>query len=295
MSLGKFLNPKNDLAFKRIFGTEKNKDILLHFLNDIFGRTTNPIENVTFLKPAQEPAIAAQRVSIVDILCADLEGNKFIVEMQVAHEKGFEHRAQYYAAKTYIEQRDKGTDFHDLKEVTFLAITEFTLFPNKESYLSHHQMLDVNTYERDLKDFSFSFLELPKFTKSKDDLVTMTEKWAYFFKNAAKTDEKDLDEISGDDFIIKRAYEELNRFAWSPEELRTYDGIDMKQSADKAVKAQAFDRGREKGREEGKEEGKEENKRENINKMFTNGATIPMIAKLLDITEDEVRGYMHMN
>ena len=69
MSIGKFLNPKNDLAFKRIFGTEKNKDILIHFLNDIFGRTTNPIEHVKFLKTAQDPKIAAQRTSTVDVLC----------------------------------------------------------------------------------------------------------------------------------------------------------------------------------------------------------------------------------
>ncbi len=243
MSIGKFLSPKNDLAFKRIFGTEKNKDILIHFLNDIFGRTTNPIEHVKFLKTSQEPEIAAQRVSIVDIMCEDLEGNKFIVEMQVAPEKGFEHRAQYYAAKTYIDQREQGIDYQDLKEVTFLAITEFTLFPNKNTYLSHHHMLDIDTYERDLKDFSFSFLELPKFNKPKDDLLTMTEKWAYFFKNAARTEEKDLDEIIGDDLIIKRAYDELNRFSWSPEELRTYDSIDMKQSADRAINEKAFEDG----------------------------------------------------
>ena len=140
-------------------------------------------------------------------------------------------------------------------------------------------MLDVNTYERDLKDFSFSFLELPKFTKSKDDLVTMTEKWAYFFKNAAKTDEKDLDEISGDDFIIKRAYEELNRFVWSPEELRTYDGIDMKQSADKAVKAQAFDRGMEKGKTEGRIEGETEAKRAIAKALLEKGIPLSTIAE----------------
>lgn len=243
MSIGKFLNPKNDLAFKRIFGTEKNKDILIHFLNDIFGRTTNPIEHVTFLKTAQEPKIAAQRVSIVDVMCQDLEENKFIIEMQVGDEPGFEHRAQYYAAKTYIEQREKGIDYKDLKEVTFLAITGYSLFPDNPGYLSHHQILDINTHERKLKDFSFSFLELAKFKKSKKELITMTEKWAYFFKNAPQTDEKDLNLIIGDDLIIKRAYEELDKYSWTTEELRTYDSIDMKQSADKAINEKAFEQG----------------------------------------------------
>ena len=281
MSIGKFLSPKNDLAFKRIFGTEKNKDILIHFLNDIFGRTTNPIEHVTFLKTSQEPEIAAQRVSIVDVMCEDLEGNKFIIEMQVDSEKGFEQRAQYYAAKTYIEQRAKGIEFHDLKEVTFLAITEFSLFPDKKEYLSHHQMLDINTHERNLKDFSFSFLELAKFKKSKKELMTVTEKWAYFFKNAAKTDEKDLDNIIGDDLIIKRAYEELDRFSWTPEELRTYDSIDMKQAADKAVNEMAFDKGMEKG--------KSEEKYNIAHAMRAESIAVEVIAKTTGLTVEEIK------
>lgn len=252
MTLNKFLNPNNDLAFKRIFGTEKNKDILIHFLNDIFGRTDNPIEKVTLLKTHQEPEIAAQRESIVDVMCEDLEKNKFIVEMQVGKEKGYIQRAHYYAAKAYIEQRDRKTDYMDLKSVTFLAITEFVLFPQKKKYLSHHQMIDVETYEHDLKDFSFSFLELPKFKKSKDDLMTMTEKWAYFFKYAERTTEKDLADIVGDDLIMQKAYEELNRFGWTKEELRLYDKVEMKNASNRAVIEQSFDDGLAKGLAEGR-------------------------------------------
>jgi predicted transposase/invertase (TIGR01784 family) len=148
--IAKFLNPKNDLAFKRIFGTEKNKDILLHFLNDIFERKDNPIEEVTFLKTFQEPEVASNRVSIVDILCRDHQGNRFIVEMQVANEGEFEKRAQYYAAKAYIQQREKGMDYKDLKAATFLAITAYTLFPDKKAYLSHHHILDIDTHDHAL-------------------------------------------------------------------------------------------------------------------------------------------------
>lgn len=245
--LTKFLDPTNDLAFKRIFGSEKNKDILIHFLNDIFARTTNPIEDVTFLKTAQDPEVAAQRVSIVDILCQDAEENKFIIEMQVGKEPGFEKRAQYYAAKTYIQQREKRTEYKDLKQVTFLAIMNSILFPKDERYLTHHHMLDTETYERHLEDFSFSFLELPKFNKAKDHLKTMTEKWAFFFKHAPETKEEDLSEIIGSDLIIKRAYEELDKYSWSPEELITYDSIDMKQSADKAILEQAIITAKEEG------------------------------------------------
>lgn len=253
--LSKFLDPKNDLAFKRIFGSERNKGILIHFLNDLFGNTINPIEEVTFLKTALDPEVASQRASIVDVLCHDSSGDYFIIEMQVNFEPGFEKRAQYYAAKAYIQQRDKGIEYKELKSVTFLAITSYPLFPEEDGYLSHHHTLNINNFKRRLKDFSFSFLELAKFKKSKEELVSMTEKWAYFFKHAPQTKEEDLKTIIGSDLIIQQAYDELNRFSWSEEELRTYDGVDMKRSADRACYEGALETGHKQGMQEGIEIG----------------------------------------
>ncbi len=278
--IGKFLDPKNDYSFKRIFGTERNKDILIHFLNDIFQRHDNPIEEVTFLKANQDPEIAALRTSIVDILCKDKGGEHFIVEMQVAHDSGFEKRAQYYAAKTYIEQRDKGVDYKDLKKVNFLAITNFTVFPHKRGYLSHHHMTDTETGERDLKDFYFSFLQLPQFTKTKDELRTPLEKWAYFFKNAEETHEEDLNQIIGKDTIIKKAYEELNRYNWSKEDLRTYDSVDMKMSADRTGLADA--------RKEGLIEGEKKGKIEIARNSLKEGISKEMISKITGLSAKEI-------
>ena len=116
MMVSKFLNPRNDLVFKRVFGSEKNKDILIHFLNDIFDRPS-PIENVTFLKTVQDPEIAPFRVSIIDVMCEDQNKNRFIIEMQISHEKGFDRRALYYAARAYCSQRTSNKKFHDLKDV----------------------------------------------------------------------------------------------------------------------------------------------------------------------------------
>ncbi len=120
--IGKFLDPKNDYAFERVFGTEKNKDILIHFLNDIFAHTTNPIEEVTFVNPSQDPKLAAERKSIVDVLCTDKERNRFIVEMQVGHEKGFEKRAQYYAARAILTRGTKGSRIRISKTLPFLPL-----------------------------------------------------------------------------------------------------------------------------------------------------------------------------
>jgi predicted transposase/invertase (TIGR01784 family) len=96
--LCKFLDPKNDVAFKKIFSTEKNKEILIHFLNDVIDfRGGGPIQEVIFLKTTQDPETAAQKTSLVDILCIDEKERRYIVEMQVAKDKGFAKRAQFRA------------------------------------------------------------------------------------------------------------------------------------------------------------------------------------------------------
>ena len=250
--LSKFLDPKNDVCFRKIFGTEKNKDILIHFLNDMVTfRERHPITDVTFLKTVQDPETAAQKTSIVDVLCRDEHGHQYIVELQVAKEKGFEKRAQYYAAKAYSSQMKVGGAYADLKEIIFIAIADFIMFPEKEAYKSDHIILDRATQSNDLKDFSFTFLELPKFKKRINDLSNMVEKWSYFFLHAEETREEDLASIIGSDEIIERVYQELNRFSWNEEELLTYDQAEKYAGSYKASMDQRYDEGIEKGIEKG--------------------------------------------
>lgn len=109
MFSNKLLDPKNDMAFKKVFGSKKNKDILIPFLNDMLEfKEKKPIVDVTFLETLQDPKIAVQKTSIVDVLCKDECGNTCIVEMQVAMDKHFGKRAQFYAAKAYTSQMRKG-------------------------------------------------------------------------------------------------------------------------------------------------------------------------------------------
>jgi predicted transposase/invertase (TIGR01784 family) len=269
---GKFLDPKNDVAFKKIFGTEKNKDILIHFLNDMieFGEEVH-IQDVTFLKTVQDPEIRAKKTSIVDILCKDERGNRYIVEMQVAKEKGFEKRAQYYASKAYASQMNKNEEFHTLKAVIFVAIADFIMFPKKKSYKSDHVILDIKSHENDLKDFSFTFLELPKFNKSIDELSNTTEMWFYFFKHAEETSEEDLQKLAEYEHIITKAYEELNRFSWNEAELLTYDQEEKYEATYRASLEQKFDEGERIGIEKGIEKGKAEGEKIGIEKGIEKG------------------------
>lgn len=294
MLISKFLDPKNDYAFKRIFGSEKNKDILIHFLNDMLVfKEKQPIINVTFLQTVQEPEIAARKTSIVDILCQDQAGNSYVVEMQVAKDKGFEKRAQYYAAKAYTSQMNKGDRYESLKEVIFLAIADFVMFPEKKSYKSDHVILDRDSHENDLKDFSFTFLELGKFHKSRNELKSMVEKWAYFFKHADETSEEEMDTLFNQDQVIQKAYQELNRFGWNEEELRAYDSVIKKEKDYQASMDQRYDEGMEKGRQEGIQKGVQEGKLEVARLMLEKGFSIKDVAEITGVDEQRIKLIFH--
>ena len=254
--LNRFLDPKNDMAFKRIFGTEKNKDILMHFLNDILGpRDWIHIIDVEFLSPIQDPEVLAKKQSIVDVLCKDQNGRKYIIEMQVAKRHGFESRAQYYAAKAYASQMNKGGKYADLKEVIFIAILDYEVFPKKEHYKSNHTIRDDITNERDLDGLRFVFIELPRFDKKLDELTTIIEKWCYFFKNAPETTVQELAQITKDEPIIEKAYEALDSYAWSEQDLLRYEQETKNEMDAEAILMQREIDGEKRGVEKGEKIG----------------------------------------
>jgi len=256
MAFSKFLDPKNDLTFKLIFGTEKNRNILIHFLNDILEFTgEDAIQEVEFLSTIMNPEIASDRQSIVDILCKDSIGRRFVVEMQVARDKGFEKRAQLYAAKAYSRQ---SCNYFDLQKVYFIAISNCNLFPEDVYYISTHNIRDIKTNGHYLKDFQFIFIELPKFHKSKvDQLKTTIERWCFFFRYAAETTDEDLRKIAEQEPIIKLAYGELDKSGWKEKDLIAYEERDINIQKEAAIWEQRLDDARGEGIQIGEERGRE--------------------------------------
>ncbi|MEM9569500.1 MAG: Rpn family recombination-promoting nuclease/putative transposase [Bacteroidota bacterium] len=265
----KYLNPKNDVAFKRIFGTKKNKRILISMLNAVLkNQLHKPIKNIEFLSPIQPPEVVGSKQSIVDVLCQDKDGCKYIIEMQIGHADGFEERAQYYAAKAFANQAKKGAKYYGLKEIIFLAFCDFSIFPNKKHYKSEHMILDNKTHERNLDKFSFTFVDLVKFDKQCPKSVqelTLEEKFYYFLCHAEEIDDKELPLLIGKDKVIKKAFTELERFGWSDQELAVYETL-QKRGMDyvstlifqrKEGKVEGIKIGEEKGRSEGIRIGKE--------------------------------------
>ena len=296
----KYLNPKNDIAFKKIFGTEKNKDILLHFLNDIIAEQEGgKIKEITLLNPVQQPEIAMMKQSIVDVLCKDQSGAHYIVEMQVSKVQGFEKRAQYYAAKTYTNQLDRGNgEYVSLKKVLFLAIAEYVLFPDDPRYKSTYTTRNEITNKCDLKDLKFIFIELPKFNKNKiEDLQTYEEKWCYFLKNAHNADDETTAEFvrnSGE--VIQKAYHELEVHNWTRSELDTYEDREKSAKDAKAIFNAAVDdlvaQGRKeaekRGRRKGKEEGAKNKTIEIAKNLLVQGLDKELIAKATGLSLEEI-------
>ncbi|NEV49662.1 Rpn family recombination-promoting nuclease/putative transposase [Wolbachia pipientis] len=290
MAFSKFLDPRNDLCFKKIFGTEKNKNILIHFLNDILGFTEiNAIQEVEFLSTIMDPEVASNKQSIVDVLCKDSHGNRYIAEMQLARDKGFEKRAQLYAAKTYSRQLDKSGNYIDLKKVFFIAISNCTLLPEEVDYISTHNIRDIKTNGHYLKDFQFIFIELPKFSKSRvEELESTIERWCFFFKYAEETTEEDLQEIAEKAPIIKLAYDELDKFRWNEKDLVAYEERIMDLRKEEAILEYRLDLAEEKGKKIGKEEGKIEGKIEVAKAMLANNVDVNTIVKFTGLSISEI-------
>ncbi|MEM7383017.1 MAG: Rpn family recombination-promoting nuclease/putative transposase [Bacteroidota bacterium] len=237
--LGKFLDPKNGFAFRQVFG-QKNKDILIHFLNDVLGADRiGQIKEVTFLERPQGPEIASKKESMADVRCRDELGRECVIEidMQVAKKADFEKRVQYHAARTYASIPLAEHFDENFRGVIFLGIVNFLISPEQSSIKSDHVLMsskqsaiksdhtviDRSTHEQDLQGFSFTFIELPKLKKSVEELESPLDYWCYYLKHAQETSSADYELLIVKHPIIQRAYEALDRFYWSQEELQAYE------------------------------------------------------------------------
>ena len=217
----KFLNPCNDIAFKKIFGSEDHKNVTISFLNSILEFTgQSVIKDVQFLNTEQKRILCDKKDNILDVLCTDQAGNKYIVEVQVEGIGGFGKRIVFYGAKTYALQLGATQAYSKLTPVIAVSVLNFILFPSKKDYKSIHLLLDKKTYEHDLKELSFAFIELPKFTKQESELVSSEDKWIYFLKNISSQNEIPAP-LQNKEF--KEACEAAERLTWNEEELNAYD------------------------------------------------------------------------
>jgi predicted transposase/invertase (TIGR01784 family) len=280
----RFVDVTNDIAFRRIFGNENKTKILISFLNAILKfEGGEKIVEVKIVNPYQLPRIAGEKASIIDVRAKDERGRQFVVEMQVASAKGFSKRIQYYAARDYSMQIDSGDKYHLLKPTFLIGILDFEHFTTKK-YLSNHSTLDEETYENELDDIKYTFIELPKFKLRVDELKTLVEKWVFFIKEAENLDV--IPENTDDEGLIE-AYKDADKHSWKKEELVAYDN---------AFIAEQDERGRlELAEERGIEKGKQEQKMKAVIGLYENGIPVQIIAKSLKLTKEEVSQIIQSN
>lgn len=181
----RFLNPKTDFAFKKIFGSEESRDILLSFLNAIL-ELEHPycIQEVQILDPYLAPKIKGMKDTYLDVRVKDEQGRSYIVEMQVLNVAGFEKRVLYNACKAYANQIQKGENYHALTAVVAITITDFTMFDDLPDVVNRFKLRAKANPDICQDDLELVFAELPKFTLIENEFVTVLDKWLYFLKTA---------------------------------------------------------------------------------------------------------------
>ena len=273
----KYINPFTDYGFKRLFGEEPNKDLLLDFLNELLKEEQGEITELTYLKNENLSTTELNRKAIFDLYCTNERGEKFIVELQKTKQKFFKDRTLYYSTFPIREQAVIGSDWNfELKKVYTIAILDFVFDedqnePNKLRY--DIKLTDIQTKKVFYDKLTFIYLEMPKFNKVAEDLETRFDKWLFILKNLHKL-ERIPEKLKENIFLKLFETAEIAKFSQS--EYQEYEDSlkyyrDIKNSLDTA-----------------KEEGKIEEKIEVARTGLKEGLSVEIIMRLTGLTKEEI-------
>jgi len=276
----KYIDPFTDFGFKKLFGEENNKELLLDFLNELLHKEEGKIVSLSYLKTERLGVSEDSRRAIFDLYCENEKGEKFIVELQKTKQAFFKDRTLYYSTFPISEQAIPGDWNFELKAVYTIAILNFIFEENKndaEKYRYDVMLTDIDTHKIFYDKLTFIYLEVPKFTKEVDDLETNFEKWMYVLKNL-----KRLDNIPNRlrNRLFERIFASAEIAKLTPDEYRDYiDSLnsyrDLKNSLDYA-------------KSEGLAEGMEKEKLEIARNLKVLGIPFEQISKATNLTKEEI-------
>jgi predicted transposase/invertase (TIGR01784 family) len=222
----RFISPKTDFAFKKIFGSTDSQDILISFLNALIYGGEPTIQDLQIIDPYSAGVVSGQKDSYLDVK-AQITGNKtVIIEMQVLNVEAFEKRVIYNLAKTYANQLKIREGYPRLQPVIALTITDFKMFKEQSDVISHFVFKEKDKlFDYPHLQVEMFFVELPKFNKDLDELTTLTDKWIYFMKNTP-----DLETIPATMEIVpelEKAFRIANQANLSLEEFQNMEAQEM--------------------------------------------------------------------
>ena len=284
----RYISLLTDFGFKRIFGTEPNQDLLVNFLNSLF-EGEQVIKKVTFLNSENVGDVYTDRKAIFDVYCENEQGEKFIVEMQNAYQTYFKDRSLFYATFPIREQAPKGADWNfKLKTVYVVALLNFNMNDeafDKQDIIHNVGLLERKTHREFNASLKFKYVEIAKFDKKPEELVSLNDKWLYVLKNLSRLDRqpKELQEK-----VFNKLFAEAKIARFSKAELREYEDSlkayrDIKNSIDSAE-----EKGKAIGRAEGRAEGRTEGKIETARNLLAMDIPIDTIVKATGLTKEEI-------
>ena len=246
----RYLNPKADLTFKKVFG--EHPDLVASFLNALlpFDSPEERIEHVEYLPSELVPQTPLRKNSIVDVRCKDKRGRQFIVEMQMVWSSEFKQRVLFKASKAYVRQIAGGEDYELLQPVYSLNLVNDIFEPELEGYYHNYRIVHVEHSDRIIEGLHFVFVELPKFTPHTYKEKKMHVLWLrYLTEIDEKTREVPQELLDNPD--IKKAVAQLEESAFTDAQLRGYEKFWDTVSVEKTLINSAERKGRAEGRAEG--------------------------------------------
>ena len=288
----KYIDLMVDWSFKRVFGTEVNKDILIEFLKVVFPQFA--ITDITYIPTEQLGIMEDDRKAIFDVLCKTEDGKTFLVEMQRGAQKHFFERALYYTSFPIMKQgkiaiakeKEEGAKpwNFSLDGVFFLGILDFE-YEQDEMTEHRYQLLETKTLKQMTDKLEFVFVEVSKFDKSEDELETDLDKWLYLLKNMSTLLERPA---TLRDRVFGRLFDVAEYARLDDKERKNYvNAMNTARDTYNQI-AYALKKGHKEGHDEGREEGREEKAYEIARKMIAKGLDVDTIAELTGLTKDEI-------
>ena len=216
------LNPRVDFAFKKLFGNEENKDLLIDFINAIVSKE-DQIVDLMLLNPYNHKDYPADKLSILDIKATDEHGRQYNIEMQLTDQVYYNQRVLYYWSKLYTSQLQQGDQFPDLKKTISINILNFNYFDQEADYHNIFKILNVKSYRGYFEDLELHFIELEKFDKDIQHLKTALDRWANFLKRAHKYTREDLPAAMQGEPSIAKAFHVLETLYLTKDERDVYE------------------------------------------------------------------------
>ncbi|MGG0824160.1 Rpn family recombination-promoting nuclease/putative transposase [Paenibacillus turicensis] len=283
------LNPSNDFVFKRIFGSEENKDVLLAFLNRTFMEAGSPpLKEITILNPYTDKDAPLDKQSIFDIWARTEAGEHINVEMQLFNKYDIEKRTLYYWGKRYSAQLQEGQTYKTLKKCVTINILNYSFLPNDIYHNTFHLKEDLTAIQL-IDDIEIHFIELPKLDGMALPKHSGLINWLFFLKG---TDKTNWEVLQMNEPTIKKAMTTLEFLSQDFEARIRYEERQKYLHDEASAMEWAMDNGLEKGLKKGLKKGQEQGERQKAldiaKNMLKEGLAIELISKVTGLSEKEI-------